>query len=162
MYPIPLDWAGDGTTAKPRKASEAATTLPEHEEDVIDPTTGEIEIVWRPRHVRLTGDAAIASLCIHESRHSYRTENLAWDFDFKGEIRKTRVPHRPTITISQNGLPTLPVWKDWYIFTGGCNTSGWLRRDGPRTGANFTGGLVLPQMGCKELDPGRRWSLRAK
>ncbi|KAJ5783914.1 uncharacterized protein N7518_009591 [Penicillium psychrosexuale] len=159
MYPIPLDWAGDGTTAKPRKASEAATTLPEHEEDVIDPTTGEIEIVWRPRNVRLTDDAAIASLCIHESRHSYRTENLAWDFDSKGEIRKTRVPHGPTITISQNGLPTLPADAihpaGYYATAIGQERSSlevWFYRRWSRSGLT----------GCNELDPGRRWSLRAK
>ncbi|KAJ5197560.1 hypothetical protein N7449_008039 [Penicillium cf. viridicatum] len=46
--------------------------------------------------------------------------------------------------ISQNGLWTVPVWKDWYIFTGGSNGSGWLLSRKAGMVNRFMGGLVLP------------------
>ncbi|KAJ9484072.1 hypothetical protein VN97_g9309 [Penicillium thymicola] len=44
----------------------------------------------------------------------------------KGRSEKYGVPISPTIIITQNGLRTIPVWKDWYIFTGGNNNCRWL------------------------------------
>ncbi|KAJ5977227.1 hypothetical protein N7501_000569 [Penicillium viridicatum] len=93
-----------------------------------------------PKHVRLTDDAAIVSLCIHDK--TYRSTYLSWDFDSKGEIRKVRVPIGPTILITQNGLRSLPVWNDWYIFTGGSNDAGWLLDKRSNTPNRFQGGYT--------------------
>ncbi|KAJ5923000.1 hypothetical protein N7516_010703 [Penicillium verrucosum] len=99
-------------------------------------------VLWEPKYVRLTDDAAIVSICIHDKQ--YRATFLPWDFDSKGEIRKIRVPIGPTITIMQNGLKTIPVWKDWYAFTGGTNNCGWLLSSNPGPVNRFTAGLILP------------------
>ncbi|KAJ5824705.1 hypothetical protein N7447_007045 [Penicillium robsamsonii] len=80
------------------------------------------QVKWKPKYVRLTDDAAIVSLCIHDK--IYRATNIPWDFDSKGDIKKT-----------------VPVWKDWYIFTGRSNGSGWLLKGMVN---RFMGGLVLP------------------
>ncbi|KAJ5509344.1 hypothetical protein N7527_011487 [Penicillium freii] len=105
------------------------------EEDLFD-TAGEVK--RQPKHVRLTDDAAIVSLCIHDK--TYRATYLPWDFDSKGEIRKVCVPIGPTILITQNGLRSLPVWNDWYIFTGGSNGAGWLLDKRSNTTNRFQGG----------------------
>ena len=117
---------GDGEEIEQAKGQRGGAShwklmsLP-REEDLFD-TAGEVK--WQPKHVRLTDDAAIVSLCIHDK--TYRATYLPWDFDSKGEIGKVRVPIGPIILITQNGLRSLPVWNDWYIFTGGSNSAGWL------------------------------------
>ena len=58
-------------------------------------------------------------------------------------MRKVRVPIGPTIIITQNGLWSLPVWNDWYIFTGGSNSSGCLLDKHSSTTNRFQGGYVL-------------------
>ncbi|KAJ5405316.1 hypothetical protein N7465_006600 [Penicillium sp. CMV-2018d] len=67
--------------------------------------------------------------------------SLSKDFGDR-EVRKVRVPIGPTIIITQNGLWSLPVWNDWYIFTGGSNSSGWLDKHSSTTN-RFQGGYVL-------------------
>ncbi|KAJ5509511.1 hypothetical protein N7527_011654 [Penicillium freii] len=102
-----------------------------------DPFDSAGEVKWKPKYVRLTDDAAIVSLCIHDK--AYRATYLPWDFDSKGEIRKVCVPiahypHHPKRSLVG------PVWNDWYIFTGGSNGSGWLLGRHSSTTNRFQGG----------------------
>ncbi|CAI7587385.1 unnamed protein product [Penicillium viridicatum] len=102
-----------------------------------DPFDSAGEVKWKPKYVRLTYDAAIVSLCIHDK--AYRATYLPWDFDSKGEITKVCVPiaHYPHHT--KRSLVG-PVWNDWYIFTGGSNGSGWLLGRHSSTTNRFQGG----------------------
>ena len=53
------------------------------------------------------------------------------------------MPIGPTILITQNGLRSLPVWNDWYIFTGVSNSAGWLLDKRSNTTNRFQSGYVL-------------------
>lgn len=134
---------GDGDEVEQSKGQRGGASywklmaLP-REEDLFD-AAGNAK--WLPKYVRLTDDAAIVSLCIHDK--VYRATFLPWDFDTKGEIRKIRVPIGPTILIMQNGLRSLPTWNDWYVFTGGNNSAGWLLEKRSNTTNRFQGGYVL-------------------
>jgi hypothetical protein len=83
---------------------------------------------------------------------AYRTQNLRYDFDFCGEIRKDRVPVGPTIRLTVDNIEYVPVYKDTYVLTGGHNDSGWLLGDSYPSGADlnaerittwFRAGLVI-------------------
>jgi hypothetical protein len=59
--------------------------------------------LWTPVNVRLT-DRAVVFAYLTLSK-TYRTQNLRYDFDSRGEIRKDRVPVGPTIRLTDTEKP---------------------------------------------------------
>ncbi|KAJ5400823.1 hypothetical protein N7465_011312 [Penicillium sp. CMV-2018d] len=68
-------------------------------EDELFDSAGEVK--WKPKYVRLTYDAAIVSLFIHDK--AYRATYLPWGFDSKEKSGRSACLS-PTILITQNGL----------------------------------------------------------
>lgn len=69
-----------------------------------------------PKHVKLSDELVyLVSKC---TTRSHRKATWPADFDGTGDIRASRVPQDPPPIICVFGLPSIPVWKGYYILAG--------------------------------------------
>ncbi|KAJ5347731.1 hypothetical protein MYU51_009717 [Penicillium brevicompactum] len=99
------------------------------------------KITWNASRTRLTDAGCVFALLMLSPKE--RASQLPFDFDRRGDIRRTRVPKPPTVVAVQNNVRFFIAWKDTYIFTGGRNDMGWLlQRKYPKEQSPFNNGWL--------------------
>lgn len=84
-------------------------------------------VFWEPERCRLTDAGCVYGILTLTP--AQRAELFPYDFDIRGDPRRSCTPKPPTVVATQNNVHFYLVFKDIYLFTGGINGGEWLLKD---------------------------------